>query len=76
MLFHSIDYFSCYFLFLELLRITNNVPNNGTHGLLDEILFNINPFKSSLPDTSLRPVQYVAISYFNKKFLISENAIQ
>lgn len=55
--FQNIELFN---LFAELLRITNDIPNNGTQGLLDEILYNINPFKSPFPDTSLRPVQYVS----------------
>ncbi|KAI6189792.1 Ectonucleotide pyrophosphatase/phosphodiesterase C27A7.1 [Aphelenchoides bicaudatus] len=52
--FQNIELFN---LFSDLLRINNDVSNNGTEGSLSEILYNINSFKFEAPDTTLRPVQ-------------------
>ncbi|CAD5223357.1 unnamed protein product [Bursaphelenchus okinawaensis] len=51
--FQNVEYFN---LWTELLRLNKDVPNNGTDGLLDEVLHNIQPLKTTMPYT-LRPVQ-------------------
>ncbi|CAD5232824.1 unnamed protein product [Bursaphelenchus xylophilus] len=51
--FQNIEYFN---LFTELLRLNKDVPNNGTDGVLEEVVYNVQPLTVTTPYT-LRPVQ-------------------
>ncbi|KAI6199874.1 Ectonucleotide pyrophosphatase/phosphodiesterase C27A7.1 [Aphelenchoides besseyi] len=55
--FQNIELFN---FFAELLRLNNDVPNNGTDGLLSNLLYNIKSIRSNEPD-NLRPVQECAL---------------
>lgn len=51
--FQNVELFN---LFVELLRLNPDVPNNGTAGLLDELLDNMQP-RAAINPYTLRPVQ-------------------